>query len=107
MSSLEIEVIGGSAFGLEKLSSGGGAIPSRLRLCIPDDSRVYTLRDLISALSSNDKQLEKLILDRETGRVKGNTVILLNGTNMDLFSGLNTPLKVGDHVAVVPFVDGG
>ena len=107
MSSLEIEVIGGSAFGLEKLSSEGGAMPSRLRFCIPDDTPVHTLRDLISALSSYDKQLGNLILDHETGRVKGNTVILINGTNMDLLSGLDTPLKVGDHVAVVPFLAGG
>ena len=107
VSSLEIEVIGGSAFGLEKLPSGSAATLSRLRLCIPDDSRVYMLRDLISALSSKDKHLEELILDRKTGRIKGNTVILINGTNMDLLSGLDTPLKVGDRVAVVPFLAGG
>jgi molybdopterin converting factor small subunit len=107
VSSLEIEVIGGSAFGFEKLPSGSAAKLSRLRLCIPDDSRVYMLRDLISALSSKDKHLEELILDRKTGRIKGNTVILMNGTNMDLLSGLDTPLKVGDHVAVVPFLAGG
>ncbi len=107
MSSLEIEVVAGMALGLEKLSSGGATIPSRLRFCIPDDSGVYALRDLISALSSKDTRLEELILDHKTGRIRGNTVILLNGTNMDLLSGLETPLKVGDRVAVVPFVDGG
>lgn len=107
ISSLEIEVIGGSAFGLEKLPSGSAATLPRLRLCIPDDSHVYTLRDLVSALSSKDRRLEELILDRDTGRVGGNTVILLNGTNMDLLSGLDTPLKVGDRVAVVPLLAGG
>jgi molybdopterin converting factor small subunit len=107
MSSLEIEVIAGSTFGLEKLSSESAAMPSRLCLCLPNNSQAYTLRDLISALSSTDKRLEKLILDHKTGRVKGNTVILLNGTNMDLFSGLDTPLKADDRVAVIPFLAGG
>ena len=107
MSSLEIEVIAGPTFGLKKVSSDSTAMPSRLCLYIPDDSHVYTLRDLVSALSSKDKHLEELILDRKTGRIKGNTVILINGTNMDLLSGLDTPLKVGDRVAVVPFLAGG
>jgi len=86
-----------------------GALPCLLAYTyvFPDDSRVYTLRDLVSALSSKDKHLEELILDRKTGRIRGNTVILLNGTNMDVLSGLDTPLKVGDRVAVVPFLAGG
>jgi len=107
MNSLEIEVIAGSTFGLEKLSSESAAMPSRLCLCLPNNSQAYTLRDLISALSSTDKRLEKLILDHKTRRIKGNTVILLNGTNMDLFSGLDTPLKADDRVTVIPFLAGG
>ena len=82
-------------------------MPSRLRLCIPDDSQVYTLRDLVSELSSNYKQLEELILHRKTGRLKGNTLIILNGTHADLLRGLDTPIEVGDHVVLLPFLAGG
>ncbi len=106
-SSLEIEMIAGAAFGLEGPSSDGSAMPSRLCLCIPDDSQVYTIRNLVSELSSNYQQLEKLILDRKTGRLKGNALIILNGTHMDLLSGLDTPIKVDDRVVLLPFIAGG
>jgi molybdopterin converting factor small subunit len=106
-SSLEIEMIAGAAFGLEGPSSGGSSMPSPLRLCIPDDSQVYTIRNLVSELSSNYQQLEKLILDRKTGRLKGNALIILNGTHMDLLRGLDTPIKVDDRVVLLPFMVGG
>ena len=105
--SLEIEVIAGSAFGIERPCSDGTAISFRLHLCVPDDSQVYTLRNLVSELSSNDKQLEELILERKTGRLKGNSLIILNGTHADLLKGLDSPIKVGDRVVLLPFIAGG
>ena len=106
-SSLEIEVIAGSAFGLEIPFSDRNSIPSRLRLCIPDDSRAYTLRNLLSELSSGYEQLEKVIWDRKTRRLLGNTLIILNGTHIDLLAGLDTTIKVGDRVTLLPFIAGG
>jgi molybdopterin converting factor small subunit len=105
--SFEIEVIAGSSFGFERSSKKGITIPSRLRFCIPDDSQVYTIRTLVSEISAVDKQLEQLILDRKTDRLKGNIVIILNGTLVDLLGGLDTPVKVGDRLVLVPFMNGG
>jgi len=105
--SFEIEVIAGSNLGFERASIRENTIPSLLRFCIPDDSQVYTLRSILSEIHIIDKQLEELILDRKTGRLRGNTVIILNGTHVDLHRGLETSIKVGDRLTVVPLIDGG
>jgi molybdopterin converting factor small subunit len=51
--------------------------------------------------------LKKLILDEKTSKIKGNTLIIINGTHMDLLGGLDTPVKVGDNLILVPFLAGG
>ncbi|GAF92592.1 unnamed protein product, partial [marine sediment metagenome] len=58
-------------------------------------------------LSSGYEQLEKVIWDRKTRRLLGNTLIILNGTHIDLLAGLDTTIKVGDRVTLLPFIAGG
>lgn len=105
--SLEIEVISGSVFGFKGVSSDEVEIPSFLSLQIPDNAQIYTLRDLLRELSPAYALLKKLILDNKTGRLKGNTLIILNETHVDLLGGLDTPLKVGDNLVLIPFLAGG
>ena len=105
--SLEIEVISGSVFGFKGVSSDEAEIPSFLSLQVPNNAQIYTLRDLLRELSSAHALLGKLILDDKTGRLKGNTLIILNGTHLDLLGGLDTPLKVGDNLELIPFLAGG
>ncbi len=100
-------MIAGLAFGIERPCSDGTAMSPGLHLCVPDEPQAYTLRNLVSELSSNDKQLEELILDRKTGRLKGNSLIILNGTHADLLKGLDTPIKAGDRVVLLSFIAGG
>jgi len=107
MNFIEIEVVKGQAFALKELSSDETTKPASLRLSTPDDSRIYSLRDLLSVLSLEYMQLEKEILDRQTGFIKGDTVIIVNGTNMDLLHSLDTSIKVGDVVTLVRFASGG
>jgi molybdopterin converting factor small subunit len=104
---LEIEVIGGSSLGFEKASSKGKSLPSRLRFHVPRDDNIYTLRHFISELSSCDRQLGALILDTKTGRLKGNSLVVINGIHLDLLHGLDTPIKKGDRLVLVPFLAGG
>lgn len=104
---LEIEVIEGSHLGFERLPSKGETICSRICFFLPHDSEVYTLRALVSEISRYNRKLGELILDPKTGRLKGNTMIVLNGTHVDLLRGPETPIKAGDRLVLVPFVDGG
>lgn len=104
---IEIEVVAGSTIAFQRFFSQTKNAPLPLRFSIPEDTQVYTLRTLISEISTLGKTLEDQILDRETGRLKGNTMIALNGTLVDLLGGLDAPLKPGDQIILVPFVDGG
>jgi molybdopterin converting factor small subunit len=107
MNFVEIKTVKGQAFALEELSSDSVSIPACLHLSIPDDSRIYSLRDLLSVIASKYTQLKTEILDRQTGLIKGDTVIIINGTNMDLLHGLDTSIKVGDNVTLIRFASGG
>jgi molybdopterin converting factor small subunit len=104
---LEIKVISGSVFGLKRVSSDETELPSLLSLQLPDNAQIYTIRDLVKELSSAHGLLKKLILDEKSSRVKGNIQIIINGTHMDLLGGLDTPIKVGDNLIVIPFLAGG
>ena len=103
----EIEVIAGASLGFEKASSKGEVLPSRLGFCVPDDGNVYTVRDVVSELSSYDRPLGELILDAKTGRLKGNSLFVVNGLHLDLLRGLDTSIKKGDKLVLIPFLDGG
>jgi molybdopterin converting factor small subunit len=105
--SLEIEVISGSVFGFKRVSSNESEIPSFLSMQVPDNAQIYTIRDLLTELSSAHPLLKKLILDSKTGELKGNTLITLNGTHVDLIDGVDTPIKVGDNLVLIPFLAGG
>ena len=107
MNFVEIKMVKGQSFALKELSSDKASKPACLHLSIPDDSRLYSLRDLLSVLSLEYVQLKTEILDRQTGLVKGDTVIIINGTNMDLLHGLDTSINVGDDVILIRFASGG
>ena len=107
MNFVEIEVVKGQVFALKKISSDEANKPASFRLSTPDDSRIYSLRDLLSMLSLEYIQIEREILDRQTGLIKGDTVIIVNGTNMDLLNSLHTSIKAGDNVTLIRFASGG
>ena len=104
---IDINVITGSTFGFEKASSNQKEMPDQLRLHLPNDSRVYTVRDLILELSANYEKFGNLIRNGKTGRLKGNALIILNGTHIDLLNGLDTPINIGDRLELIPIIAGG
>jgi molybdopterin converting factor small subunit len=104
---IDIEVIAGDGFRLEKVSATQQHIPNELHLHVPDVSRVYTVRDLVSELSANYGKLGNIIQNGKTGRLKGNALIILNGTHIDLLNGLDTPIHVGDRIELIPIIAGG
>jgi len=103
----EIEIIAGSSFGLIVGSSKEKSIPAHLQFNVPDNSNGYTIRELLSDLSTHYEQILELVLDRKSGRIKGDIAFILNGTHIDLLSGLDTLIRSGDRLFIVPFLSGG
>jgi molybdopterin converting factor small subunit len=104
---IDIEVVPGADFGFEKASSDQTETPDQLRLHLPNNSKVYTVRYLILMLSANYEKLANLIRNGKTGRLKGNALIIVNGTHIDLLNGLDTPIHVGDRIELIPIIAGG
>ena len=104
-SSLEILFVRGSPFGVSADSKDPNA-PFPIHFFIPNDD-VYSLRSVISELVAFNKRLGELILDKETGILKGNTMLVLNGTHTDLLAGMDTLIKSGDRLLLIPYLAGG
>jgi molybdopterin converting factor small subunit len=104
---IEIEIVAGSAPGLEAPSKKEAAPRSPLRFSIPEEAQGYPLRKLIEHISAIDTRVQTVILDPDTGRLRWNAIAVLNGTHVDLLRGLDTPVRVGDRLLLVPFMDGG
>lgn len=66
-----------------------------------------TVEDVLEELVKRHGKTVKNYLYSETGSVKTHLQLLVNGKNVDLLEELETQLKEGDQVAVVPPVGGG
>jgi MoaD family protein len=65
-------------------------------------------RDLmVSLVEKHGEQFEKAIYDRKEATLKPYHIIAVNGLMINLLHGLDTKLKDGDRVAVMPVVTGG
>jgi MoaD family protein len=71
---------------------------------IPGDSSVYTALKLLIAKygDSFSKVLFDPVIDRPT-----NTLIIVNGVEIDNLNGLCTPLKEGDELTLLSVTHGG
>lgn len=67
----------------------------------------YSVKDAINALNSRfGNEMKSILLDsKET--LKGNLIFSLNGIDIRKLKGVNTPLKSGDSIALVPAFAGG
>ncbi len=65
-----------------------------------------TIRDLLSDLSSSNPRLKSAVFD-ESGMVRDYIVLTRNGDIVELPEGLDTELKEGDEVAILPPIVGG
>jgi len=66
-----------------------------------------SLKALLSKLSQEFPSLEKTFTDQELNDSRSNTLILVNGREISVLSGLETKLKDGDEIVFVPVVHGG
>ena len=72
---------------------------------IGDDSIVADL--LVQLSSKYGSPFRKAIYEKNSTDVKSNYVITVNGFLLNQLNGLETKLKNGDHVMLLPIVSGG
>jgi len=66
-----------------------------------------SIRDLISNLTQEMPSLKRSLLDQQLEDPRPNALILVNGREISVLKGLETNLKDGDEIVLVPVVHGG
>jgi len=102
---LTILFIRGTPFGISVDSRDADAA-GPIHFFIPNDD-VYSLQNVIKELAAFNKHLKELILDKETGTLKGSTMLVLNGIHTDLLAGMDTLVKRGNRLLLIPYLTGG
>ena len=66
-----------------------------------------SVKELIAKISRHLPELRRNLIDEELGDSRPNGLILVNGREISVMNGLNTALKDGDEVVLVPVAHGG
>jgi molybdopterin synthase sulfur carrier subunit len=66
-----------------------------------------SVKELICNLTRRKPELRRNLLDEELGYSRPNALIIVNGREISVMKGLNTALKDGDEVVLVPVAHGG
>ena len=73
-----------------------------------DTDENVTIKDLLTKLSEKyGEPFKKAIYESRGSDVKPNYIITVNGLLLNQLRGLQTKLKKGDHVTLLPIVSGG
>jgi molybdopterin synthase sulfur carrier subunit len=68
---------------------------------------VLMLKDLIYKITEESPSLKHVLIDPELMDPRPNTVILVNGIEVSALNGLETEIKDGDEVVLIPVIHGG
>jgi len=66
-----------------------------------------SVKELINEIIKELPELKRSLIDQQLEDSRPNTLILVNGREISVLNGLETKLKDGDEVVLVPFVHGG
>ena len=90
-------------FGVFRSAAGTDAIS----LDLPGEGQTVksAISDLVSR--SGSKELQRLILGNEGSDPRSNALILLAGREIGTLAGLDTKLKEGDELSLLPIAHGG
>jgi molybdopterin synthase sulfur carrier subunit len=66
-----------------------------------------SVKELIRNLTRRKPDLRRNLIAEELGDPRPNALILVNGKEISVMNGLNTALKDGDEVVLVPVAHGG
>ena len=80
--------------------SGAGELALDCKGCV-------SIRELVNELIKELPELKRSLIDQQPEDPRLNTLVLVNGREISVLNGLDTKLKDGDEVVLVPFVHGG
>jgi molybdopterin converting factor small subunit len=85
--------------------SAAGSEKVELNLALDEPTVQVAIADI--ATRSDLTELKKLVLDGETLDPRPNALIMVSGREISTLDGLDTRLKVGDELALLPIAHGG
>ncbi len=100
MSKIRLEI----RTGLSEALGAKGSAPVVLE---PEISRGATLGDVLRKLAAGNKALAEVLFDVGTNELSSYVGIVVNGRFLQSLHGLDTTVKDGDNITLLPFVDGG
>jgi molybdopterin synthase sulfur carrier subunit len=66
-----------------------------------------SVKSLIGEITEERKELKRSLIDQQLDDPRPNALILVNGREISALNGLETRLRDGDEVVLVPVVHGG
>jgi molybdopterin synthase sulfur carrier subunit len=66
-----------------------------------------SLKEIVYKISQETPKLKASLIEEQSGEAKTNALILVNGREISVLSGLETQLSDGDEIVFVPVVHGG
>lgn len=66
-----------------------------------------TVRKLLEQVTSENRELEPVLFNATTGQLGGHICLILNGRLVELTGGMETKLRPGDTVLLMPGLSGG
>lgn len=80
--------------------SGTGELALGCKGCI-------SMRELMNKIIKELPKLKRSLIDQQLEDPRSNALMLVNGREISVLDGLETKLKDGDEIVLVPFVHGG
>jgi molybdopterin synthase sulfur carrier subunit len=69
--------------------------------------KTISLREVITKIVDEQPRLKRALVDPELDDPRTNALILVNGKEVSVLQGLNTKIKDGDELILIPVVHGG
>lgn len=77
----------------------------RTEIDLPQES---TMEDLVQYMKNRwGEDLSRQLLDPESGAILSHMRVMVNGQTIHFLQGMETPLREGDEVLILPMVSGG
>jgi len=89
-----------------KLVGAFRGISGKTKVSIRFENKV-SLKEAIKTIVQELPKLKRTLIDPDLGDPRQSTLILVNGKEISVLNGLETMLKDGDELILVPVVHGG
>lgn len=69
--------------------------------------KAVSLRKIMTKIVEKEPKLKRVLIDPELDDPRTNTLMLVNGREISVLQGLDTKLRDGDELILIPVVHGG